>query len=253
MESNIIREIFKFSNEENEAYCLEILMNIHPDAGNKRSFFIKTSNLLKSVGVKDTISSLLNVESSTGSEVRYGKLYESIKKRGMYKGAFYFRNDEFLFFCERYLPKGVEKQSDWQMFVDWSSTMLLDLMMKYAEIDEKRLKETEEKGDLNKSEVRENTMPKDSLKTLTVCAKMIGIRPKVELIPFLLKRKILYRVGDKTKGALVPMQKMIEKGFMVVTEVNPQHMHGELIVPQTKVTSSGYKYIKKLYNESNDK
>lgn len=218
----IIRKESILFNEEYPKFKIKTLQS---KKGDGRWFlYFKTSDILKSIGVKDSVSSLINPKSSTGAK-RFHKLYEALKKRGTYKRAFYFSAPEMKYFITNYKPRGEEKRELWQCYVDWIQTVIRE--------------------HLDKNPIKTKSPERKIIKnTLTSTAKMLGIGVKKDLIPFLIEQRFLYR----QRGVLLPFEIKVRQKIFTVREVKIDKLTHEGIVPQVFVTKKGHEKIKELWN-----
>ncbi|MCR8745229.1 phage antirepressor KilAC domain-containing protein [Romboutsia lituseburensis] len=93
-------------------------------------------------------------------------------------------------------------------------------------------------ADAPKVEAYEEFIDTDNTYTLTTCAKMLGIKPQKELIPYLKNVGLLTNHNMATSTA-------VKKGVMVIV---PNEWK-----TQTRVTSYGIDYIRKNYKKDKDK
>jgi hypothetical protein len=74
---------------------------------------IETSNLLRQIGVNDSISSLLNKDASTGNIAKYGCLWEQMQKNRI-RGKYHFSFQDFVNFANDYEPRTFKAKSLWR-------------------------------------------------------------------------------------------------------------------------------------------
>ena len=213
------------TNKEFPSFKLE-LMFVRWKGGKKDYVYIKTSSILKSIGVKDSVSSLLNSEVSTGSEKKYPDLWNNINTRGKHKGAYYFNYRDFETFLNNYYPNRDDRRELWQYYRSW----VIDVLYKG-------------RVEVNEEEEEPKPKPKMILLTLTQTAKMLDCGIKKDLAPLLVSRHFLYRQN----GFLMPYQQHQTAGHFRVLNRKPRSKHVEGTVPQTMVTPRGFQRIKSLW------
>lgn len=217
MNNNVMRATTVSYNQEYKQFKATKLYS-WTNKNPRKFLYFKTSDILKSIGVNDSVSSLINSDSSSGS--RYKNIFERVKQRGKCKGATYFSVEDMREFMKLYEPRGEERRGLWQVYVDWIQTMITE---------HERLS-------------HRNTKPKRGVvNTLTATAKMLGIGIKKDLVPFLIEKQFLYR----HQGALLPFERKINQKLFEVKEVKIQNG----VVPQVFVTEKGYNKIKQLWKK----
>lgn len=226
MSDQVIRQSTDLFNDEFPSFKLN-LMESWKENSKRKFLYFKTSTILKSIGVNDSISSLINPETSTGK--RYEKLFESVNKRGKYKNAYYFSIYDMKLFLKLYRPNGEEKRELWQSFGDWVNTLIREHL------------------DKNPIEKKKNPKRKVILNTLTTTAKLIGIGVKKDLVPFLIENRFLYR----QQGTLLPYEIKIRQKLFSVREIKIDKVTHHGVVPQVFVTEKGHEKIKELWNRTN--
>lgn len=222
----------------------------------KKGHYFSTLPLFKSWGSEDTFSSFVT-RYIYGNNRQWVEKYKDLmdnhchivesnpNKPNIGRAKYWLEAEHYLWFLDTYSPKTEEHNSRFQLYRDWVKAVI-ELIPTESEIYAVNgfyLKEVKIERDYLDTEKDKNI-----LNTFTKVAKMLEIGVKKDLLPFLIKRGIVY----KQRKVNLAMQSQINLGHFKTIEARAGGKEDGQFVPQTMVTNKGYLYIKNLWLKSKE-